>query len=226
MKQALVIRHHIEDDVGLIGMGFRRRGYDLETVMADAEHPAADIGEVDAVVVLGSNQSVYDPAVRTKWLNRELDALARAHDRGVPILGICFGAQILSELFGGSVERSPQPEIGWFEIEVVGDAPLSPGPWLEYHADRCVLPEGATLWARTDVAPQAFTIGRHLGVQFHPEVDHAQLARWFDSQHGESRAYSDDETAFLSETLRQEPGATERADALVEAFLAHALINA
>ena len=60
------------------------------------------------------------------------------------------------------------------------------GPWLEFHGDRCLLPAGATVLARNEVAVQAFRIGRHLAVQFHPEVDGPQLKRWLDS-HGGAR---------------------------------------
>src|SRR5438034_1082621 len=64
----------------------------------------------------------------------------------------------------------------------------------------------------------AFTIGPHLAVQFHPEVDGVQLQRWLDAGAGErARQAGQDPDAFLAETVMQEPAARARADALVAA---------
>lgn len=221
-RRALVLRHHLEDDAGLVGRALIDRGFEIETVLVDATHPAPDELVADLLVVLGSSASAHDSSVREAWLDREMDVLARAGERGTPIFGICFGAQVLCTMFGGVVEPAPIPEVGWFTVDVATSAPLSAGPWFEYHYDRCVLPERAVTWATTRDAVQAFTIGRHVGVQFHPEIDGEQLARWFDSQHGASRAYSDDERALLEETRAQTPAATQRTAELVDVVLAHA----
>ena len=72
-------------------------------------------------------------------------------------------------------------EIGWFTVDSADEDAVPAGPWLEFHEDRCLLPAGATVLARNDAAVQAFRIGRHFAVQFHPEVDGPQLKRWLDS---------------------------------------------
>jgi len=74
--------------------------------------------------------------------------------------------------------------------------------------------------ARNDVAVQAFRIGPHLAVQFHPEVDGPQLKRWLDA-HTDSNAASlgIDPDQFLADTIREEPAARERASRLVAAFV-------
>lgn len=216
-----MVRHHLEDDAGLVGLALVDRGFDVETVLVDASHPAPTDFVADLIVVLGSNASVYDAAVRAAWLDAEMDSLARADGRGTPIFGICFGAQILADLCGGRVERAPAGEIGWYDVDVAADAPVGAGPWFEYHHDRCVLPAQARVWATTRDAVQVFTIGRHVGVQFHPEIDGDQLSRWFDSEHGSSRAYSDDQHALLARTRAETPGATRRTAELVDTVLAH-----
>jgi hypothetical protein len=74
--------------------------------------------------------------------------------------------------------------------------------------------------ARNDVAVQAFRIGPHLAVQFHPEVDGPQLKRWLDA-HPDSGPTSlgIDPDQFLADTIREEPAARDRAARLVAAFL-------
>jgi hypothetical protein len=95
------------------------------------------------------------------------------------------------------------------------------GPWLEFHGDRCLLPAGATVLARNDSAVQAFRIGRHLAVQFHPEVDGPLLKRWLDAHtDAETRKLGIDPDQFLADTIREEPASRARADRLVATALA------
>ena len=92
------------------------------------------------------------------------------------------------------------------------------GPWLEFHTDRCLPPPAAVVLARTDVAVQAFRIGPHLAVQFHPEVDGPQLKRWLDA-HTDATSLGIDPGQFLADTIREEPAARDRTARLVAAFL-------
>ena len=225
VKRALVVRHHVEDDAGLIGRALVRRGYQLETTLIDATHPSPTSWEADVVVVLGANSSVYDSEVQERWLNAELNALHEIANAQVPILGICFGAQMLCHLFGGTVQRAANEEVGWFDVEVVADVALPRGPWFEHHHDCCTLPPTAEIWARTALAVQAFAIGRHVGVQFHPEIEEEQLARWFASTSDVGRASSERESALLAETRRQTPSAAVRAQQLVDLFLRHGAVD-
>ena len=113
-------------------------------------------------------------------------------------------------------------EIGWFTVDSADEDAVPAGPWLEFHDDRCLLPAGATVLARNDAAVQAFRIGRHLAVQFHPEVDGPQLKRWLDSMGtaGGRAASALDPDQFLADTIREEPAARARADRLVATALA------
>jgi GMP synthase-like glutamine amidotransferase len=218
--RVLVLRHHEEDAPGLVGDAFSARGATVDThLYRDGALP--DLDGYDHLVVLGSTASVYE----TKdWIAAEVDWLGRA---SVPVLGICFGAQLLSASFGGSVERAPAFELGWVTVDpapgVEDDPAIVPGPWFQFHGDRCVLPASARVLALNDVGVQAFTIGRHLGVQFHPEVDVTQLERWLDNGGRDAAvAVGKDPEALVEETVREEPRARARADDLVGAYLAHA----
>ncbi len=221
----MVIRHHEEDDAGLIGAALTRRGFELSTVMINATTPVPRELLADLVVILGSNESVYDTRVRAHWLDDEISALRRVDESGTPIFGICFGAQVLCSMFGGSVERARSEEIGWTTIDVTPNSGLSLGPWFEYHHDHCILPKEAEIWATTDVCVQAFILGRHVGVQFHPELDAEQLGRWFDSENGAPRAHSPRQRELLAETAELETAASQRADELVDLVLKHASLT-
>ncbi len=222
MPRALVIRHHDEDNAGLVGEALVKRGYDLTIALLDATSETPRLDGHDVVVILGSSHAVYDPEVEAAWFGRELGVIEEADRCGVPIFGICFGAQALCRYAGGTVRRGANAEIGWYRVEAANDGPIEPGPWFEYHFDECTPPPSAQIWARTEQCVQAFVIGPHLGVQFHPELDAAQLRDWFASGVDDARSLGLDPLDLITRTIREEPEARERAARLVDAFLAHA----
>lgn len=234
--RVLVLRHHDEDLPGLVGESFAARGATVATHLypepGSGEGSLPDLGGYDHLVVLGSSSSVYEPA---GWIAQELDWIRQVR---IPVFGICFGAQLLSTAFGGAVERAPAYELGWVGVDPVdgdgdgdgggdggGDWPvvgpvIGRGPWFQFHGDRCVLPPTARVLATSAVGVQAFTIGTHLGVQFHPEVDAGQVRRWIEQGGGDDmvRAGFDPE-ALVAETAREELAARRRTDELVGAYL-------
>lgn len=218
--RVLVLKHHEEDSAGFVGDAFEGAGADLTTHLFPGDGPLPPVEGFDAVVVLGAKWSVYDVESIGSWIGMELDWLRSADEAGVPVLGICFGAQALTAAHGGRVELAPAWEIGWRTIEPVGDPVIDPGPWMQFHSDRCVLPDHAVLLAENEIGPQAFSLGPHLGVQFHPEVDGAQLSGWLNFGEREvALAQGVDPDALLEETIAQEQDAKKRAEGVVRVFL-------
>ena len=215
--RVLVVRHHDIDSAGFIADAFEARGAGLSVHLFPDDGPLPAPDGADHIVVLGAVSSVNDP---DPWIEAELAWLRAADQAGVPVLGICFGAQALCATFGGQVEAMERREIGWRTVDSRDHDVIPAGPWLEFHDDRCLPPPAATVLARNDVAVQAFRIGQHLAVQFHPEVDGPQLKRWLDA-HTDSGGTSlgVDPDQFLADTIREEPAARERADRLVAAAL-------
>ena len=222
MARALALRHHLEDHAGLVGEALIERGYELEVVMMNEVTPSPTLDGFDVVVILGSKSAAYDKEVEEAWFGRELDLIADAQRRSIPILGICFGAQALCIYHGGFVEPSSRPEIGWYEVQTENGSGISSGPWFEYHFDHCRLPDSAQLWATSADAVQAFAVGRDVGVQFHPEVDDLQLADWFSGGDQDARDAGVDVAALIDRTRRETPAARLRAAELVDRFLDHA----
>jgi GMP synthase-like glutamine amidotransferase len=222
MARALVLRHHLEDSPGLIGEAFEARGYEIDVVMMNELSATPTLDGYDALVILGSKCAVYDHEVEAAWFHRELALIGDADERQLPILGICFGAQALCRYFGGVVSRAVDGEVGWFDIDVEDGVGLSRGPWFEFHFDACQLPESAELWATSPRAVQAFAIGPHVGVQFHPEIDDSQLKEWLTSYEEATRELGLDVAALLEETARRTPEARVRAQELVDLFVQRA----
>jgi GMP synthase-like glutamine amidotransferase len=217
MRRVVVIRHHDIDSAGFIGDAFEARGAGLAVHLIPDDGPLPALDGVDHVVVLGAVSSVNDPDA---WIAAELAWLRRADAAGVPVFGICFGAQALSVALGGRVEAMGRTEIGWVLVDPADPDAIPVGPWLEFHNDRCLPPPSASVLARNETGIQAFRIGRHLAVQFHPEVDGPQLKRWLDAHTDqEESSLGIDPDQFLADTIREEPAARARADRLVAVAL-------
>jgi len=227
--RALVIEHDHTTPCGLVGERLVERGYELimhRVVPADRyEHPDVpgafpSLEGIDLLVAMGAPWSVYDVDRIGSWLVPELELLRDAVASGVPVLGVCFGGQALAAALGGTVSRSPSPELGWVSVESVRLDLVPTGPWFQWHVDRWQLPPGAEEVARSDAASQAFVYRGCLAVQFHPELTEAMLRGWLDNGgSAEAAAAGVDVAAVLAQTRRLEPAAHRRASALVDAFL-------
>jgi GMP synthase-like glutamine amidotransferase len=227
--RALVVLHDHVTEPGLVGARLEERGYDLTTVTVVPEHrhhapnvafDFPDAAGWDLVVSLGAPWSVYDETAVGSWIGGELTLLRKAHHLGVPVLGVCFGAQALATALGGTVEVSPRPEIGWVEIDTDDSSLVGSGPWFQWHYDRCVLPPGGEEVARNAVCVQAFRAGRSLGVQFHPEITTAMVHGWLDLGGAEQCVrHGVDPGELLARSRAMEPAARANARRLVDGFL-------
>jgi GMP synthase-like glutamine amidotransferase len=184
VRRALIVQTEPDGPAGLVADRLAQHGYEQRVVqILDATSTHSDVvfpdpTGFDVVVPLGSVHSVYDVDTIGSWVDREVATVRAAHDAGVPVFGICFGAQVLCSALGGDVERSPKYELGWTEVDSDDHDIVPPGPWFAWHGDRCVLPPGVTELARNDVATQAFAHGSSFAVQFHPEVTRDIVAGW------------------------------------------------
>ena len=215
-----VVRHHEEDSAGFIGDAFASRGAELALHMFPKEGTLPEPEGLDYVLLLGATFSVYSGGPDADWIAEELAWLRRVDEADVPVFGICFGAQLLAVASGGRVGPAARKEVGWTVVDTLDPALVPAGPWLEFHGDQCYPPPQARLLARNALGVQAFALGPHLAVQFHPEVDEAQLRGWMDAGgRAEAEQAGLDPDRFLAETAAQETAARERAERLVATAL-------
>jgi GMP synthase-like glutamine amidotransferase len=177
--RVLSVVHELDAGAGVFG--------DFDTWVPSSGPPPAD--GFDALMIFGGSMHV-DQYDEHRWLDAEKQFIRDELLRGTPILGACLGSQLLAEAAGARPYRSPEPEIGWYDIEITeaGAAdpllgPLAPSVELfEWHHYVAPLPPGAVELARTPGCVQAFRIeGKPAwGLQFHAEVTRENLLSWLD----------------------------------------------
>ena len=227
--RVLFVQHDHVSPLGPVGERFAQHGFDIAThlVVNESDFSAPNIvtafptaADYDVLVPLGAPWGAWDDECIGNWLVPEIAWLRDAVDLGMPVLGICFGGQLLSRALGGTVSPAPRGEIGW--TSVYSDQPdlVGEGPWFQFHYDRWTVPPGAVEIARTPAASQAFVVGRSLAVQFHPELDAEGLQGWMDwGGASKIEANGDDPRVMLAQTRAFGAAARERTFALVDAFL-------
>ena len=216
--RALLIEH--EDDIpgGLVDewLAAREAEVDVWRISADARD-APDPRDYDLIVTLGSEEAAFDD--RVAWMAREQDLLRAAADAEVPILGICFGGQLLARVLGGEARRAERREIAWVTVDSRDRSLIDEGPWLQWHSDTFTVPPGAELLADGAVGPAAFVLGRCLGLQFHPEVTPELVADWVAGSRDELEREGVDGDRLVEESRELDAGNRARALALLDRFL-------
>src|SRR5215213_9997435 len=194
--RVLSIVHQRDAGAGVFGDAVRDAGAELVEWVPPAGAPP-ELGGLGAALVFGGAVHA-DQEEGNPWLRWEKALLADLLGRGVPLLGVCLGAQLLSEAAGGSPRRAREPEIGWVEIELTADGradPLLgalPGRFeaFEWHSYEAGPPAGAVRLATSPVCLQAYRLpgARAWGIQFHAEVTRPDVNRWLDSYDSDADA--------------------------------------
>lgn len=182
----LVLQHVAREGPGLVSEALREGGLRERIVRIDKGDPVPDRPDAfAAVVVMGGPMGVYQ-ADRYSHLAEEMRLLERTLHKGIPILGICLGSQILAAALGAEVRPAPVKEIGWIPVELtsearaddlLGTAPPRFVP-LQWHGDVFDPPRGARSLARSELtACQAYRYGTNAwGFLFHLEVTADQVS--------------------------------------------------
>jgi GMP synthase-like glutamine amidotransferase len=188
----LVLQHVAHEHPGLVVPVLQGAGCEVEVVRADLGAALPSAGSFAGLVVLGGPMGVYDTE-RFAWLAPERRLLADSVADGIPVLGICLGAQQLAAALGAEVTTGPAEEVGPGGVELTPEGRRDPVlgpeygglaatsvPCMHWHRDTFSLPEGAVHLAATRTFPhQAFRYGEvAYGLQFHVEVDRRLAALW------------------------------------------------
>ncbi len=222
--RVLILQFDHDKGPGLVEQPFLDAGCELD-VRVDA-HAPCDLAGTDALVMLGGMADPDgDAATRAARATTE-----RAIELGLPVLGICLGAEILALAAGGASPRCT-PEYGFREVELlpaVADDPVLRGlperfRVFQAHGFSCAPPAAAVPLARSPVSLQAFRLGDRLwGTQFHFEPTLAMIEDWVASVAVADalRAVGVDPDVLVADARTYVPGWVERTAGIVERFVA------
>ncbi len=184
-RPVVAVVHNLERPfLGHAGPVLREAGMKLDERFARRGDPLPAPAEADGIIVLGGEQNALDPG-----LAEQAALLRDATAQGVPVLGVCLGAQLLAHAHGGEVRRLPRRHLDWAELRALpaaeGDPVLGALPrgaaGVYWNEDGFSLPAGAVELLRSPAGSgEGFRIGeRAWGVQFHPELDEGALEHWY-----------------------------------------------
>ena len=175
--RALLVGNRGDADPGLVGTRLSEVGFVFERNEREYPREWKSLAGVDLVLLLGSEWSVYSES-NAREVAAEVDLVTTAMHRGVPVFGICYGAQLIAQALGGTVTRSQTPEVGWHAVSSATYPDLLAGTWLQWHYDVFTVPSNLTAVAVNDVGPQAMLGKRVFATQFHPEATLDIVTRW------------------------------------------------
>jgi len=189
----LVIVHDVDDNLNEMATPIAEAGILMDTW--DVKNDQANTPNLDAldqysgIISLGAHAGVLEEAEHS-WIPHERKIMQWALDTETPLLGLCFGSQLLASTAGARIYKADEGEFAWTKLNLLPEAANDPvlgvleqgADAFHFHFDTFDLPEGATLLAETNGMNQAFRIGdKAWATQFHPEVGISQQLAWMSS---------------------------------------------
>ena len=188
MARILVIQHNLDDHLNELAAPLIEAGLEIDTWdVENAPAPTTPLSEYDGLISLGAIAGVLEEKDHA-WMPIERKLFNQALDLEMPLLGICFGSQLLASAAGAEVYKTPTPEAGWTRVDMLAEASGDPimgalgkhPDVFHFHYDTFTMPEGAKLYGTTNGINQAFKVGpKAWGMQFHIEVGLAAMHSWF-----------------------------------------------
>lgn len=215
--RALIIQHEEPTPPGVLDEWLTDLGAQVDVFRIDLEDRNVDPRDYDLIASLGSQYAAFDDSL--PWIEREKGLFMDATEADVPILGLCFGGQLLARILGGDCYRGELSEVGWLPVQSRNQELVPEGPWFQWHFDTFTLPQEAQLIADSPAGPQVFVVGRSLGLQFHPEVTREIMEAWVKAYPHELAAVGVDPVELLEETNRIANASRQNALQLFERFV-------
>lgn len=211
-------------EAGFVGEQLETRGATLTYIERHELPDFATLEDPALLLLLGSDLAAHEPKNAGVVASESAFTLT-ALDAGVPVIAICYGAQLLARALGGTSYRAPEPELGWRTVDTTDPALCPPGPWPQLHKDVFVAPPTAKLLAESPTGHQAFVdesrLGRAIAWQFHPEVTASRFILWVDEDADYYEAAGADTQALREETRQREAANRVAAHNLTDAALGY-----
>jgi len=185
VKPVLILEHQIPENIAYLGTWLIKNNIKFRVFNAekDKEFPN-NIEAYSALAVMGGAMSANDML----FTNKKAEILIlQAMYRDIPVLGHCLGGQLMAKALGAKITVNGVPEIGWQKISYNIADPLvtewfrdNPTDYvIHWHYDTFEIPTGAKRLATTEACSnQVFVIDKHIGMQFHIEIDQKKLDFW------------------------------------------------
>lgn len=222
-----VVADAADKDGGHFHERLLERGAELVELDRDDLPTYGSIGETDLIFLLGSDKSAHEP--RWKAVVEAESAFVRSALRaGTPVMGICYGAQLMARALGGTSWRADQPELGWQRVDTTDPVLCPEGPWGQMHSDVFAPGQTSRVLGTSWQGPQCFvddSLGaRAIAWQFHPEVTAATYERWVrEGYYGDSGVDAKD---LIRQARANEARSRNLARGLVDAALTYLRVAA
>ena len=181
----LILQHINIEHPGIFLNYMKEDQIKIDTVELDEGQKIPKLDTYDAMIVMGGPMDTWQEETYP-WLKMEKENIYNfVKIKKKPYLGLCLGAQLLSEAIGGKVRKMKTPEIGVLEVSITNNKSLFKGlnkklkvlQWHSYEA--CDLPTNTNLLASSPSCNvQAFSSGNAFGLQFHVEQTNKTVPEW------------------------------------------------
>lgn len=208
MKSIAIFRHAATEGPGYFADFLDECAIPWQLIRIDAgDTVPPDASAYSGLVFMGGPMSVND---ELPWIPQTLALIRQAVAQNIPVLGHCLGGQLMAKALGGVVARNPVKEIGWGGMTLSGNdqarawfGDIQAFEAFHWHGETFSLPPGAMLLlSSAHCTNQAFSLGKHLGLQCHVEMTEAMIQRWCEAGADEIAASADSPAVQSARTMQ------------------------
>lgn len=192
----LVVVHDIDDHLNEMANPIAEAGILMDTwdVLNDSvgKPDLANLEQYSGIISMGAHAGVLEES-KHAWMSHERKIMQWALDTETPLLGLCFGSQLLASAAGGRIFKAEAGEFAWTKVDMLPEASNDPvigtlGATVDafqFHYDNIELPKNAVLLGESNGTIEAFRVGSSAwATQFHPEVGLSQQLAWLSTYRG------------------------------------------
>ena len=232
----LVVVHDIDDHLNEMANPIAEAGILMDTwdVQNDSvgRPDLQNLEQYSGVISLGAHAGVLEEE-KHPWMSHERKIMQWALETETPMLGLCFGSQLLASAAGGRIYKAETGEFAWTKVNMLPEAAHDPvlgvlgetADAFQFHYDSFDLPKDAVLLGESDGTIEAFRVGSSAwATQFHPEVGLSQQLAWLSTYRGAFLREGIDIDEQIAKSHELAASYRKQAWALSEAFAKQVLI--